>query len=292
VGNPFRLGVDLGTTNTVAALQWPDGSAQPLLFDGSPTLPSAVCVDGNGVLVAGRDAIHEGRVRPENFEPNPKQRIDDVAVLLGGHEVPVEQLLAAVLSRVAEEARRVAGALIAEVVLTYPTTWGQRRRERMLAAADAARLGPVRLVPEAVAAAAWFVHHSTITLAPDAAIVIYDFGGGTFDASAIRRGPDGFTVLGEEGLRETGGLDVDAAIVGYLARSSARHTRRPGSGCPRRRRRRTAGPDRHCGTTSGPPRSPCRASLRPRSTCHWSTRSRCSAASTSTRWRGHWSSAR
>jgi len=40
--NGFRLGVDFGTSNTVAVLRWPDGRTKPLLFDGSPLLPAAV----------------------------------------------------------------------------------------------------------------------------------------------------------------------------------------------------------------------------------------------------------
>ncbi|MET7421573.1 Hsp70 family protein [Dactylosporangium sp. NPDC005555] len=213
-GGGFRLGVDFGTTNTVAALAWPDGTVRPLIFDGSPTLPSAVYRAPDGDLLAGRDALHGGRVRPESLEPNPKRCVDDTVVLLGAAEVPVRDLIAAVLRRVGAEAGRVAG--FSEVVLTCPATWGARRRQVLLDAAADAGLGPARLVAEPVAAAAWFASTADVDVPVGGCIVVYDFGAGTFDASAVRRDTGGFTVLAEEGLRETGGLDVDAAIVSYL----------------------------------------------------------------------------
>src|SRR5207244_10546560 len=106
----FALGVDFGTSNTVAVLRWPDGRARPLLVDGSPLLPSAVYADPSGTLLVGRDAIHSARLDPARFEPNPKRRIDDQSVLLGERELPVVELVAAVLNRVAEEARRPVGS--------------------------------------------------------------------------------------------------------------------------------------------------------------------------------------
>ena len=58
------LGVDFGTSNTVAVARWPDGRARPILVDGSPLLPSAVYAEPGGHLVAGRDAVHSARRDP------------------------------------------------------------------------------------------------------------------------------------------------------------------------------------------------------------------------------------
>jgi len=65
----YRLGIDFGTSNTVAAVYQPDGRTRPVLFDGFPLLPSSVCVsiDG-GELLVGREAAHSARVHPERFE--------------------------------------------------------------------------------------------------------------------------------------------------------------------------------------------------------------------------------
>ena len=61
VDHGYALGIDYGTSNTVAVLRWPDGRVKPLLFDGSPLLPSAVFLDDAGDLLVGRDALHSGR---------------------------------------------------------------------------------------------------------------------------------------------------------------------------------------------------------------------------------------
>ena len=85
----FRLGIDFGTSHTTAILRWPDGHARPMLFDGSPLLPSAVYAETDGTLLVGRDAVHAARLDPARFEPNPKRRIDRDTVTLGDQEVPV-----------------------------------------------------------------------------------------------------------------------------------------------------------------------------------------------------------
>ena len=83
-GDGFTLGVDLGTSHTVAMARWPDGRTRPLLFDGQPLLPSAVYLDTTGRLHVGRDALRLGQAEPGRFEPNPKRQIDHRTVLLGG----------------------------------------------------------------------------------------------------------------------------------------------------------------------------------------------------------------
>src|SRR6187402_520534 len=110
-GEGFTLGVDLGTSHTVAMLRWPDGRTRPLLFDGQPLLPSAVYLDTTGRLHVGRDALRLGQAEPGRFEPNPKRHIDDQTVLLGGAEVPVADLLAGLLGAVAREVVAATGFL-------------------------------------------------------------------------------------------------------------------------------------------------------------------------------------
>ncbi|MFG1922068.1 Hsp70 family protein [Cryptosporangium sp. NPDC048952] len=208
----YLIGIDFGTSNTVGVLRYPDGRSESLLFDGSPMLLSGVCLDENGHFLTGRDAAHVARTRPEAFEPNPKRRIDDGTVLLGGHEVPVPQLLAAVLSRVMAEARRAKGRQPEQVVLTHPVAWGPRRLDLLRQAAAIAGIPSALLVPEPVAAAYSFVAQPRVSVAPGQSMVVYDFGGGTFDATVVRRTPMGFDVVAYGGLDDVGGLDVDAAI--------------------------------------------------------------------------------
>ena len=219
----LRLGIDFGTSNTVAVLRFPDGQARPLLFDGSPLLPSAVYAQPSGGLIVGRDAIHSARLEPARFEPNPKRRIDDGSVLLGDREVPVVALITAVLAQVATEARRSLGGAppVTDTTLTCPASWGATRRLVLADAAAAAGLGRVRLVAEPVAAATYFTQVLGRAVPIGSVVVVYDFGAGTFDASVVARTSSGFEVLAVDGRDDLGGLDIDAGMIELIGRGYA-----------------------------------------------------------------------
>ncbi|RRR99578.1 Hsp70 family protein [Glycomyces terrestris] len=209
------LGVDFGTSHTIAVVRRADGSVRPLLFDGAPLMPSAVCADADGGLLVGRDALHAGRRHPERFEPNPKRLIDLPSTLLGEREFPVPALIAAVLDAVAEECRRVVG-VPGQVTLTVPAEWGPARRQVMEDAAARSGLGRVRLVPEPVAAATYYAEALKHRTAVGSSIVVYDLGAGTFDASVVRRTETGFETVALDGRSDLGGLDIDAALIEHL----------------------------------------------------------------------------
>src|SRR5918911_2996859 len=101
------LGIDFGTSNTVGMLRLPDGRLRPLLFDGSPLLPSAVYLGTDGRMLVGRDAERHARLDPSRFEPNPKRRVDDGQIFLGDVELPVPRVFSLVLAQVGAEARRL-----------------------------------------------------------------------------------------------------------------------------------------------------------------------------------------
>jgi hypothetical protein len=212
----FRVGVDFGTSSTAAVLAGPETQTRPLLFDGSPLLPSAVFAGAAGDLLTGRDAVHTARTQPERFEPTPKRCVDDDTVLLGDRAVPVVELIAAVLGRVAAEAAVVAGQPVRRAVLTHPASWGTPRRGTLLTAAATAFPEPV-LVPEPVAAASYFLTVAGSRLPDGSSAMVYDLGAGTFDATVVRRTGDDFDVLATGGLGDVGGLDIDDAIVASLA---------------------------------------------------------------------------
>ncbi|GEM_PF-1850692 len=214
----FRLGIDFGTSHTVAVLRWPDGRARPLLFDGSPLLPSSVYAEPDGRLLVGRDAQHSARLDPGRFEPSPKRRIDEGSVLLGERELSVVELISAVLAQVAEEAQRTAGGAPASVTVTCPAAWGAPRRSVLSAAAARAGLGDVRLLEEPVAAANYFARVLGQKVGVGSVVVVHDFGGGTFDVSLVERTPDGFRTLAVDGRDDIGGLDLDEAVVGRIGK--------------------------------------------------------------------------
>jgi molecular chaperone DnaK (HSP70) len=212
----YGLGINFGTSTTVAVLARPDGPFEPLLFDGSALLPSAVCLGPGGRLLVGLDALHAALAAPERFEPHPRRRIDDGAVRLGEAEVAVVDLVAAVLGRVAAHARRVGEGDPGATVLTHPASWGPRRLDVLRAAAATAKLPRVRMVAEPVAAAGYLTTVGGSGLPVGGPLVVYDLGAGTFDATVVRRTDSGLDVLAGVGLDDTGALDIDAAIVGHL----------------------------------------------------------------------------
>ncbi|MCC3763622.1 Hsp70 family protein [Glycomyces sp. TRM65418] len=212
----YLLSVDLGTSHTVAVVVWPDGRTRPLLFDGSPVMPSAVFLDPAGTLHTGRDAERLALTAPERFEPNPKQRIGDGTILLGDREVPVTAAFAAILSRVARTAVESVGHL-PDAVLTCPAAWSEQRRGTLHDAAAQAGYRPVKILTEPVAAAHYYTSRLANPLAAGQALAVFDFGGGTLDIAVLERRQDGsFGVLADGGLHDLGGLDFDAALVAHI----------------------------------------------------------------------------
>jgi molecular chaperone DnaK len=210
------LGIDFGTSNTVAMLRMPDGRVRPLLFDGSPLLPSAVYLGPDGRMVVGRDAERNARLDPGRFEPNPKRRVDDGTIFLGDRELPVPDVFAAVLGTVAAEARRQLGALPDELRMTHPARWAEKRRSVLSEGAVRAGLPRPKMIAEPVAAASYFTAELQTVVPVGRSLAIYDLGGGTFDATVVRRTQSGFEVLAEGGLADVGGLDFDHAIIQHL----------------------------------------------------------------------------
>jgi hypothetical protein len=146
------------------------------------------------------------------------------------------------------EAETVSGAAVGEAVLTCPAVWGARRQQVLLQAAQLAGLPDPVLLPEPVAAARHYVAsdrglHDRGLRSQGQRFIVYDLGAGTFDCTAMDGGPT-FTVLASGGLPDAGGLDVDAAIMAYLAAVYAnrspdlwRQLEQPGDAAQRRHSR-------------------------------------------------------
>ncbi|WP_016700777.1 Hsp70 family protein [Actinoalloteichus spitiensis] len=219
-----ELAVDFGTSNTVAAVRTsPHERPRLLAVDGWQALPSAVWLAPDGELVVGIDAQRQARLDPSRYEPTPKLRVDEAEVLLGDRVVPVVDLIAAVLRRVAGEARRQLGGEPDRVVLTHPADWHRVRRNTLRAAARAAGWSaPVSLLAEPVAAAAHFVEvtsHDQV-VRPGQALAVFDMGGGTTDTALVHRGPDhGWRVRAEAGTPDFGGGDVDQLVLEHIRAS-------------------------------------------------------------------------
>jgi hypothetical protein len=205
-----RLAVDCGSVATVGVLAWPDGSWLPLLFDGQPWLPSALYVAADGAIVTGEAAWRAATVDAQGFEPNPLRHQPGARPVLSGVDVPVMDLVAATLRRVAEEAARVAGGPVGDVRLVVPAEWGPRRTTGLRQAAHRAGLGEATVVLAPVAVARQ-VAATGLELPVGAYVAVCDVGGGA-EATVLRRGPTGFELLST--LHEdTGGTRLDALLA-------------------------------------------------------------------------------
>ncbi|MDR7275260.1 Hsp70 family protein [Catenuloplanes atrovinosus] len=190
-----------------------DGTA--ILFDGLPLLPSGICAAGDR-LITGSEALGRAGITPDAYEPHPKRFAGVDTVPLGAFTFPVPKLIGAVLARAAEEAAVTTGETVTELVLTHPVSWGADRCGTLVAAAREAGLPTPELVPEPVAAGRAL---GGVPVAEGAAVLVCDFGGGSFGATVLRRTGDGYQVAATETLADAGGLALDGALLTWLATS-------------------------------------------------------------------------
>lgn len=237
------LGVDLGTSNTVAVVRRPDGTIRPLLFDGSPVTPSAIWLDDNGDLHTGRDAMRMSALQPDRYEPNPKRRIDEGSLLLGQTSVPVVDALGVILTGIARKTHETVGHL-PPAVFTYPASWGSPRQRILEEAVIRAGFQRRTFVPEPIAAARYYADVLDYRFPVGKAVTVVDFGGGTLDLAVVRRDVEGYSVTGYGGLDDLGGVDLDAVVAEILGETlRQRHSetwermRTPSSLTDRRMRR-------------------------------------------------------
>lgn len=237
MGRPvtLRVAVDFGTSSTCVVASVNDREPQVVVVDGQPLLSSAVYAAPDGTLFVGQEAERQAAVDPSRYEPHPKRRIDEGELLLGATVLPVLDVVHAVLRRAVTEARRLAaGAEVDLLVLTHPAQWGAMRT-RVLRQAAGRLAREVALVPEPVAAAVFHAAtHSPTEVNQDRTVefsgqvgdtlAVLDVGGGTVDASVVRRMPvsgprprrGGFQVLATRGDPTFGGADVDQALLEHV----------------------------------------------------------------------------
>jgi molecular chaperone DnaK len=214
----YALGVDIGTTFTAAAI-YRDGRAETVPLSehghGGHTIPSALFLREDGALLIGDQALRRGITEPSRVAREFKRRFGDrEPLLLGDVPISTAQLTGHLIGNTVRRATELHGAPPAHVTLTHPAAWGPFVRERMAEAAAVAELSDVGLLVEPVAAAVHYAAKTTLT--PGTLIAVYDFGGGTFDATVVRKIPGGFEVVHTEGI-DVGGTDFDDAVMRHVA---------------------------------------------------------------------------
>ncbi|MGY1590823.1 Hsp70 family protein [Geodermatophilus sp. SYSU D00708] len=212
----YSLGVDLGTTCVAAAVARAGRVDMVPLGDRSVVIPSTVYVRDDGWLVTGDAAARRAVSNPDRVASEIKRRLGDpTPLMLGGSAYPVTDLLGVLLRDVLAKVDAEHGGPPGAVVLTHPATWGPYRRELFEEVPRSAGVEHWRMVSEPEAAAAHYA--ATREMAVGEVIAVYDFGGGTFDATVVGRTEAGIEVLGTpEGIERLGGADLDEAILTFV----------------------------------------------------------------------------
>jgi len=213
--DPWVLGIDFGTSYTVAAARGGRG-ATVLEIGGERRMPSVVLIEEDGSVIVGRPAEDLATAQPGRALRSPKTRLAEATpVVLGGRAHQVTDLVAALLAAVYAEAVRQQGGEPDEVRLTHPASWNRSRLDRLMAAATAAGLPRPRLVPEPVAAAMSFAEEAGV--ADGSHVLVYDLGGGTFDTAVLQAQGGGFVVVGHPaGEDRLGGNLFDELLANHL----------------------------------------------------------------------------
>ena len=233
------IGIDLGTTNSCAAVVR-DG--RPYVIpsrEGYRTIPSIVALTSRQSLVVGQLAraqlltnpastIHgakrllgrpfDSAVAEEMRGKFPYEIVADAeglaAVRLGPLTVAVEQVAALILREVKEMAQNHLGEEVNRAVLTVPAYYNERQRQAVRNAAALAGLRVERILNEPTAAALAYAYGRHL----QQRVLVYDLGGGTFDASVLELQDNIYEVVSTGGDNFLGGVDFDARITETLLR--------------------------------------------------------------------------
>jgi outer membrane protein assembly factor BamB/actin-like ATPase involved in cell morphogenesis len=212
----YQLGVDLGTTFTAAAVVRDGRSEVVTLGTRALQVPSVVYLRDDGQLLTGEAAERRSATEPERIAREFKRRMGDpTPILIGGTPFSAHTLMSKLLRGAVDVVTAREGSPPDSLVVTRPANWGEYKRELLEQAVQQADVGQARTVIEPEAAAVFYA--STTRVAPGETVAIYDLGGGTFDATVLRKTETGFTVLGEPmGIEQLGGVDFDEAVFGYV----------------------------------------------------------------------------
>jgi molecular chaperone DnaK len=210
------LGIDLGTTYSVAARIGDDGRAEVLRNpSGAETMPSVVCFDASGSVLVGDSAKTAAIALPDRTVALVKRRMGTDSQFEFDGEPHTPESISALILRGLVESVLAPGTGPVRAVVTVPAYFGLREREATAQACALAGIELLELVAEPVAAS---IHYGLET-APDAVgshtVLVYDLGGGTFDATVLEIGTTS-RVLATGGDTELGGADWDRRLVEHL----------------------------------------------------------------------------
>src|SRR6202142_271726 len=231
------LGIDLGTTNSAMAIVQ---SGEPTIIEnaeGARTTPSIVAISKTGEPLVGLLAKRQAITNPKNTVYQIKRFIgtsfdeplvakDRTAVPFemqksgnGGIEVKMaekwyrpEEVSAMILQKLKQDAEARLGETITEAVITVPAYFNDSQRQATKDAGKIAGLDVKRIINEPTAAALAYGFNKK----KNEKIVVFDFGGGTFDISVLEVGDDVIEVRATDGDAHLGGKDIDQKIMDWI----------------------------------------------------------------------------
>ena len=241
----YVLGIDLGTTNSCAAVL---EAGEPLVIEngeGERTTPSIVAIAAGGEQLIGQVARRQAITNPANTvfsikrfigrkfgDPEVQRSLPltpytvvpgphgDAYVGIAGGEYAPQQVSAMILSKLKSDVEERLGEEVAQAVITVPAYFDDAQRQATKDAGRIAGLRVLRIVNEPTAAALAY----GLGREEDEIVAVYDLGGGTFDISILQLGDGIFEVKSTNGDTHLGGDDFDGRVIAWLADSfQARH---------------------------------------------------------------------
>lgn len=231
------LGIDLGTTNSAMAVI---EAGEPTIVEngeGNRTTPSVVAISKTKERLVGQIAKRQAVTNPKNtiygikrfmghtFTEEAVQRDKEIVpyevkegtdggvlVHLGEKDMRPEEVSAMILAKLKADAEAKTGETITEAVITVPAYFNDAQRKATQDAGKIAGLEVRRIINEPTAAALAYGFNKK----KDEKIVVYDFGGGTFDVTVLEVGDDVVEVQSTDGDAHMGGRDIDQKIVRWL----------------------------------------------------------------------------
>ena len=212
------IGIDLGTTNSAAAVVV-GGKPVTIPSAEGPTIagkmfPSVVAFTKDGQLLVGEPARRQAITNPEGTIREAKRLMGTNKVItLQGKDYTPQQVSSFILQKILRDAEAFLGEKVTKAVITVPAHFNDNQRQATVDAGEIAGLKVTRIVNEPTAAA---LAYGLDKVDKELKILVFSFGGGTNDTTIMDFGGGVFEVLSTSGDTQTGGADIDKAIMDYL----------------------------------------------------------------------------
>lgn len=211
------VGIDLGTTFSV--ISYIDEKGNPVIIpnkQGENTTPSVVLF-GKDKPVVGSIAKRKSIMDPKNYEAFVKRHMGEKTYTFTdkkGETFRPEEISALILAKLKEDAEEYLGEHVEGAVITVPAYFGDPQIQATKDAAKAAGIEVLDTINEPTAAAIAFGISRDVEKKQK--VMVYDFGGGTFDVSILDIDANHIQVISTNGDYQLGGYDIDMAIVNYV----------------------------------------------------------------------------